>query len=259
MKLIIALLRIPALRAAFAALAILQLAAGANAADAPRYAVLSLVGDRIQLVQRVPATETQAERSVVEFIDIPDKVFDQTVVVAVNEILRRADPTSAPVLLDARDPSLYLAQARLLDEGSAGSLMLRTLLAGTKATHLILVTRLRDEAMLQAQGGHFSGGTLEGLGFYIDRTKPLISGASGEAAFGFLGPFAYFQISVYDIARRQVVRQEQVTASKTLSAARSPEGDPWTTLTAQQKVVVLQDMLTKEIARVMPKVVRSVF
>ena len=244
---------------ALAAIAIVQLAAGAYAAEGPRYAVLSLIGDRIQLVQRVQATDTQAERTIVEFIDIPDKVFDQTVVVAVNEILRRADPTSAPVLLDARDASLYLAQARLLEEGSAGFGMLRPLLAPTKATHLILVTRLRYEAMLQAEGGHLGSGPLEGLGFYIDRSKPLISGASGEAAYGFLGPFTYFQIQVYDIARRQVVRQEQVTASRTLSAARSATGDPWTTLTSQEKVALLQQMLTKEIARVLPKVVRSIF
>src|SRR5260221_14453344 len=109
-------------------------------------------------------------------------------------MLNRADSISAPVVLNARDASLHLAQARLLEEGSAGFGMLRPLLAPTKATHLILVTRLRYEAMLQAEGGHLGSGPLEALGFYIDRSKPFISGASGEAPFGLLRPYTYFQI-----------------------------------------------------------------
>ncbi len=197
MRLINAIVKNSIVRACLAALVLFQFPAVARAAEAPRYAVLSLVGDRLQIVERVAATETQAERSLVEFVDLQEKVFDQTMVIAVNEVLRRADPTSSPVLLEARDPSLYLAQARLLEEGSSGFGMLRSMLSGTKATHLILVTRLRYEAMLEAEGGHLGSGPLEGLGFYIDRTKPLIAGSTGQAAFGFLAEFAYFQISVY--------------------------------------------------------------
>lgn len=245
--------------AAFAALVIMQFGAAACAAEARLYAVLSLIGDRLQLVQRVAATETQPERSVVEFIDLKEKVFDQTVRIAAYDILRRVEPNSTPMMLEVRDPSLYSAQARLLEEGSASAATLTSMLAGTKATHLILVTRLRYEAMLKTDSGHLGSGPLEGLGFYIDRSKPLIAGSTGEAAFGFLGPFAYFQISLYDIARRQVVRQEQVVASRTLSAARSPDADPWTTLSSQQKVALLREMITSEITRVLPRMVRSIF
>lgn len=224
-------------------------------AQARKYAVLSLVGDRLMLVQREPAAGAQPERNVVEFLDLQERVFDQTVRIAVSEVLHIADRNNKPVLLEARDPSLYNAQARLLEERAT----VRGLLAGTQATHLILVSRLRHEAMLQAAEGHFGGGALEGLGFYMDRTKPLIASNTGEAAFGFLGPFAYFQISVYDVASGRVLRTEAITASRTISAARSPTGDAWTAIPANQKVIVLQKLLTEEIAKTLPKMVRSVF
>ncbi len=245
--------------AGLAALLVFQFAAPANAAEARLYAVLSLVGDRLELVQRVAATETTPERSVVEFLDVGEKVFDQTVRLAAYEVLTKAEPKSTPMMLEARDPSLYAAQARLLEEGGARFETLRSMLAGSKATHLVLVTRLRYEAMLQTDSGHLGSGPLEGLGFYIDRSKPLISGSTGEAASGFLAAFTYFQVSVYDIERRQVLRTEQVTASTTLSAARSREGDPWTTLTSQEKVALLRQMISREIGRVLPKMVRSIF
>jgi hypothetical protein len=229
------------------------------AQEARLYAVLSLIGDRLQLVQRVPATEVTPERSVVEFIDMQERVFDQTVRIAAFDILRSAEPKSTPVMLQARDPALYAAQAQLLEPGSVSFDALRSMLVGTKATHLVLVTRYRFEAMLPTDTGHVGSGALEGLGFYIDRSKPLIAGSSGEAGYGFLAPFAYFQVSLYDIASRQVVRTERVVASKTLSAARSPEGDPWTTLTSEQKVALLRDMITIEIKRTLPKMVRSIF
>lgn len=257
MKIINALLKSSILWTGVAAIVLLQLAAGAHAADAPRYAVLSLIGDRLLMVQRVPATETQPERSLIEFLDLDAKVFDQTAVLAVNVALKRSNPSAQPILLEARDASLYSAQAALLEQG--GSEPLRKLLAGTKATHLILITRLRYEAMLRTDSGHLGSGPLEGLGFYLDRTRQLIRDDTGQQALGFLGPFAYFQVSVFDLARRQVIRQEQVVASRTLSAARSPQGDPWTALTAQDKVRVLQQMLRSEIARVMPPLVRSAF
>ena len=244
------------MRTLFLSFLLLFCAAAANGQDARKYAVLSLVGDRIMLVQRVPAFETQPERNVVEFLDLPDKVFDQTVRIAANEVLLLGDRNNKPVLLDARDPALYQQQARLLEEAPA----VRRLLEGTGATHLILVSRLRQEAMLQSAEGHMGGsGALEGLGFYLDRSRPLIASTTGDAAFGFLGPFAYFQITVYDVARGRVLRQEQITASRTISAGRSPTGDPWQVLTPNQKVQVLQKMLTEEIGKTLPRVVRSIF
>jgi len=254
---LIDILKASTLWTGFAAAVLLQFAAAAQAADAPRYAVLSLIGDRLLLVQRLPATETQPERNLIEFLDLDAKVFDQTAVLAVNGALKRANPSAQPILLEARDASLYSAQAALLEHG--GFEPLRKLLAGTKATHLILITRLRYEAMLQTESGHLGSGPLEGLGFYLDRTKQLVRSDTGQNAVGFLGPFTYFQVSLYDLARRQVVKQEQVVASRTLSAARSPEGDPWTALSAEDKVRVLQQMLRGEIARVVPPLVRSAF
>lgn len=83
--------------------------------------------------------------------------------------------------------------------------------------------------------------------------------ATEVVLLGFLGPFAYFQITVYDVARGRVLRQEQITASRTISAGRSPTGDPWQVLSPNQKVQVLQKMLTEEIGKTLPRVVRAIF
>src|SRR5258706_2268180 len=152
----------------------LLLAATASLPAEPRkYAVLSLIGDVMLISEWVPSTGARVDPNVKEFIPISEGVFDKAALLSVNNAIKAVDPAANPVLLFARERLLYEEQNRMLDAGGKSIELLqhvRGLLAGTGATHLILITKLRNEARLQMAHTPVGSGPLEGVGFYTDST-----------------------------------------------------------------------------------------
>jgi len=195
----------------FAALLLLSMIGPASAhAQAPTYAVLSLVGDRLLVVSREgSAGSNLIDPHTKRFIPVGNTELDRTVLAAVRDIA-----------------------------------------AGSKATHLVLVTKQRHEAMLPVSNGRVGSGWLEGLGFYIDCEQGMRNNVTGEGFTGFLAPFAYFRVSLIELATGKVLGEEAVYAS--LTTGRRSVSHPWDALTPKQKVQVIEGMLRAEVARVIP-------
>ena len=245
-------------RAAAAAVLLLGLSLGVCASETRRYAVLSLVGDQLLIVKYVVGTGSRLDRNERQFVALDDPAIDHAAVLAVDEALRRLDPAAKPVLLSAREPALFTAQAQALDDdGDVGRLLepIRRVMGEGDATHLILVTKYRHAAALRLERGHVGSGFLEGVGFYIDPAMMVKRSDTGERARGFLAPFAYFRISLIDLAGGRVIKEERVIASTSHSAAHSESGGPWEALSAQDKVRVLQGLIRRETARVIPALI----
>ena len=241
-----------------AAFLLLGLSLGVSASETRKYAVLSLVGDQLLIVKYVVGTGSHLDRNERQFVPLDDPAIDRAAVFAVDEALRRLDPAATPLLLSAREPALFAAQAKALDEGGdAGRLLepIRRLMREGEATHLIVVTKYRHEAALKFSEGHVGSGFLEGVGFYIDSAKMTNRSDTGERGRGFLAPFAYFRISLIDLAGGRVIKEERVIASIARSAARSESGSPWEALSAEDKVRVLQGLMRRETTRVIPALI----
>jgi hypothetical protein len=237
---------------------LLALAPALAAAEARTYAVLSLVGDRLLVVSREPATGSRLDSNQRVFVDVPTSDLDRAMLGAVDGAVRAHDPGAQVILLESRDPAIFAAQAKALDESGSGADILpavRDIATRSKATHLILVTKQRHEAMLRIQQGHVGSGWLEGVGFYVDRTARMINSRTREPYIGFLAPFAYFRISVIDLASGKVLAEEPVYASTTTGSQSAVH--PWDALTAQQKVRALQGMIRMEATRVIPIVLKG--
>ena len=71
-----------------------------------------------------------------------------------------------------------------------------------------------------------------------------------------LSPFAYFEVSVVDLNSGRVLRSERGLASDLISASGTDTGNPWDTLSGQQKVKKLTDMVRAELGMVMPKLLK---
>lgn len=246
----------------FLSLVLLLLLGGnlSHAAEARKYAVLSLIGDGMLISQFVPSTGGRLDPNTKDFIPIVEGVFDKSALLAANGALKALDPESKPVLLFARERTLYEAQNKMLDSGGKTvDLMehLRGLLAGTGATHLILLTKLRHGARLKMHDATVGSGTLEGVGFYIDSSMPTQSAKTGESGTGIIAPFAYFRIELIDMARGQVVNEDRVVESTTVSSRNTTAQHAWNALSGAQKVRVLQDLVTRETTRVIPKLVQT--
>jgi len=225
-------------------------------ADERKYAVLSLIGDGMLISEWVPATGARLDNNQKQFIPISEGVFDKAALLSINSALKRIDATATPVLLFARERSLYEAQNRMLDgNGKSVDLLehVRALLRGSSATHLILVTKLRHEARLKMADQTVGSGTLEGVGFYIDSSMKTVFRDSREMGSGLLAPFAYFRVELIDLSRNEVVSEQRVVASTTTSARSTSAEHAWNALSGSDKVRVLREMVTEEAAAVIPK------
>ena len=236
---------------------LLTLLAGLAAhAEERRYAVLSLLSDQMTVVTHDMATGSSLDRNHRESFAVPGNVLDKRTVLAIDDALRRAQVKPDPILLFTSDPAVFAAQARLLDDDASVAHLVATLdpiVRGAHATHLILASKYRHDAMLQMADGKVGSGKLEGIGFYVDRTMRTVSGDTREEAYGFLAPYAYFRLSLIDLGSGRVLRDVPIYASMAQSAARSDTGNAWDAMTPQAKANALEALIRQETARAVPE------
>ena len=232
-------------------------------AAASKYAVLSLIGDSMTIVTYAKAAGSHIDQNQHQSIPLADPAFDHAAATAIEDALRRISPQVPVVLLSTSSPALFNDQQKLFD-GSRVVLtdVLGDSLRSAGATHLVLVTKHRAETRVGARSGgsgsmSLGSGYLEGLGFYIDRQLSTKRGDSGERGRGFLAPYVYVKISLIDLASSTMAREEVVTASRMISAARSADGDPWGAMTATQKAEVLRRLIDGEMHRAIPLLIAS--
>ena len=129
--------------------------------------------------------------------------------------------------------------------------------AKPKVTHALLITKIQYEGVPALQKPFVGGGTLEGVGFFVGREAPPKGMDPNSGGPGFLSPFAYFQVTLVDLASGKVVREEKGTASNMLSATGTDSGNPWDTLSAGQKLQAIIDLVKRELEIVLPKVLKG--
>jgi hypothetical protein len=224
-----------------------------------KWAALSLIGDKLTVVTYVPKVGTR-DNNRHEPLPLPDATFDQDVIVTIADSVSSAVPGASVALLLAKSPSHYEAQADIVRTDTAKiSPDLVDAVRATGATYLVLVSKRRAEARLQAQRGTLGSGWLEGLGFYIDRTYRMMRSDTGEGAVGFLAPFVYIDVSIVDVSTLRVITGLPVTAGTTLSAARAKTGvDPWDVLSPTEKVNMLRNMVRREVSASVTSAIKNV-
>jgi hypothetical protein len=228
----------------------------AFAADARKYAVLSLIGDEMLLVGAEAQTGGRLDRNPRRYLELMDSFADKAVLLAANETLKQITGTE-PVLLFGRDRRLYAAQARLLDSGSSMEKLLadiRPLLANTGATHLVLVTKDRREARLQLHNTTVGHGMLQGIGYYLDREMELQMADTGASAVGFVAAFAYFNASLIRLDTGQIIAEQRVNASRPYTTPSNISAeDIWGGMPAVERVTMLRDLVGREARAAIPK------
>jgi hypothetical protein len=238
-----------------ASLVSLLLAGSAYASPStPSYAVLSLVGDKIDIVTYQPQVGSQLDNNSHQSLVMSQDDLDTVALRAVNSALRATVAGADVVLLAASTPDSFDNQAHMFS-GDHVTLPAEIDAAVRRegATTLVLLTKRRAEASLKVQDGHMAGGKLEGLGFYVDANKHMKNRETGVRSIGFLAPFVYVDLSLIDVATGTVMRRGAITVSQTIGTANHAEGaSPWDALTTQEKVSALKGMLSSELATAIP-------
>jgi hypothetical protein len=229
-----------------AAIAAFWIAAASSAAAQERWAALSVLGDRISVVYPRGETGTRLNPNLIEAVKMEDDVLDR---LALRAVVQAQVPGVTEIVpLALRDARFYEAQERLLAGDARTQPLLESLLqavAPARVTHLLVVAKLREEASFRVREGHIGIGRVEGLGFYVDRLTRIQRTDTLETDTGFLAPFAYYRLLLFDIGKGKVVAEERVTASTMYVVAGSREGDPWRLVSAEKKVEDLERLLNQ--------------
>ena len=231
----------------------------ATAQDSRKYAVVSLVGDKLLIVQREMTTGSRLDKNERTVLELPDNSIDRAVTIAVDDALRRASPGSQPILLHSRRADLYEASFQSMDRRDGVARVyaaVKPIVDKTQATHLVLVTKHRHRAMLRLRDGHVGAGFLEGVGFYVDHGSMTRGVDTNDAEAGFIAPFSYMMISLIDLKTGQVVSQRHAIGSN--AATTNPRernvGNAWHRLDDREKVARLTEVIREETARAVPMV-----
>ncbi|KNZ30669.1 MAG: hypothetical protein AD742_21685 [Methylibium sp. NZG] len=236
-------------------------ALSAHAADAPRkYAVLSLIGDSLTLVTHRPSVGTRVDPNIRDTVALSDPVFDDTVLLAAEQALLRAAPAAgAPALLSTSGPTAYAESQRWINEQKfTAPAWLDAALKADRATHLLLVTKHRAEVRIQFVGKMMGVGSLEGLGYFIDRQTVTLRSDTGAQGIGYLAPYAYFRMALIDLGTSTLLGQQLVTATRGISGADSKDGlGPWDVMTDADKVSYLKQLLGREVEKVVPALIKA--
>ena len=235
------------------------LALAAQAADARKYAVLSLIGDEMLIVGASQSTGQRIDRNTRSYVPLDDPVVDKTVLLAANDAVKDATGKE-PVLLFGRDRNLYSTQQRLMNEGKgmAGLLdAIRPLTKNTGATHLVLFTKARREARMQVYETAYGNGTVEGVGFYVDPVTEILIRDKQQNATGFVAAYAFFDVALVDLANGTIVGEQRVAANRATAAPNSVATEVWSGISGAEKMRMLQGILREEVARTVPALLKG--
>ena len=222
----------------------------ADDTPANTFAILSLLGDRLTVVSHTSQTGTSfgSERHNVMKLTTP--AFDHAALQAADAAVKAARPDAKTVLLLARDPAVYDAQADAIEvDQPVTSLLPRIdpLVAPAHAGYLILLTKIRYDAEVVIRTGNIAFGKLDGLGFYVDTNRPMANVKTGDTYRGLVAPYAYFRVSVVDLAANRVIAEQPVHVGVPL-ASHAGVGT-WEEISPQEKMNALQALLREQVAR----------
>jgi hypothetical protein len=235
----------------------------ATAQSAPRsYAVMSLAGDAITVLgesQQVGSNLPSHTRNVVP---IQEPIFDQAALLAADGVIKSLLPGAKPVLMMTSDPGLYKAQNAMFDlpaDNLDNRAYLKTLLKERGVTHLLLVTKTRENANFKLTNGHAGNGSLEGLGFFVDEMFETRNEETLERATGMVVPYAYVKVRLLDAATLELVGQASAMESRiVVRPSASPKAQElWTTLSHADKVDHLRGLLGCAMRGTLPQLLGS--
>jgi hypothetical protein len=231
--------------------------ASAPETQARRYAVLSLIGDALGVVNNRGQAGSHISTSAT-MMKMSSPVFDRDALLTVNDILKKSAPGNPPVLL-APTAALYADQAQMIDGVRfLPPAELGATLKSQAVTHLLLISKYRANTTVRFATGEVGSGKLEGLGFYLDHHLAVGRTDSGATGLGFMAPYAYFTMSLVDVQSGAVLKSRPVTATRIVSPATSKGANhAWDVLTSEQKIELIRDMVKEQVTNAIDKLLSN--
>jgi len=237
-------------------------------ATKPVYAILSLVGDRLDIVVREIQIGTRINANRRESHEMPGSVFDDVAVASAAKSVRAAQQGAEVSHLNTRSPVLFAKHRELFEVSKDVMAMpdaIREALKGQGATHLVLITKHREEALFRfADRNNEGAGTLEGLGFYLDTTVETYNynpktGDRSKSGIGFIAPYAFVTVQVAEFPSGRVLGRKSVADYQMVGSGNSESdvSQPWQAMTAAQKARAVAKVVESAVGKAADEVLRA--
>lgn len=219
--------------------------------------VFPLLGDGVEVTIADARQDTLVERTRRETLEFRNIGFDIIAGREVRAAMQRHRATAGVAVFGSR-AQLPAAEQRRIASGAEGGALppwMIQVVQQRRLSHVLLLTRQRADVKLLTTEGHTIGrGRVDGLGFYLDPDYNVRNEATGAVATGALGPHAVVQLTLFDTDAAKVVRSYVIDEQLLIGSSQSQAAvDPWSYLSAEQKVKLLRDMLTRALQRVLPE------
>jgi len=238
----------------FLVAAILAIAAARPAAANPSYAAISLVGDRLDIATYQPAVGSELDSDSHLPLLLQQDDLDTAALRAIDRAVRDTLPGTSITLLAASTPDSFANQDRIFS-GDHATLPpdVEAALRREGASVVLLVSKHRGKARLQAFDDKLGSGLIEGLGFYLDGNKRLHNHDTGRHSIGYIAPFVYVDVSLVDVATGTVIRRKTIESGQVIGSGQNPDATTaWEALTSAEKLAMLTQLLTEQIRSAVP-------
>jgi hypothetical protein len=226
-----------------------------------RVGVFSLLGDAVDVTQPADTSDTRIERKARESLVVSGSGFDQAALRGVAAAFAARRPQAQLFNFRATQVLSTTDQRALADGARRAELpgwMVGTI-GPNRLSHLLIITRARGDSAFPVLGGYTIGRVgVEGVGFYLDNSTPMVNVDTGLSGRGFLGPHALVRLQLMDAVSGDIVAQQDLREYRTITGRRDEDlNNPWNSLAPDEKVNVLRDMLQQGVQRVLTQMLES--
>ncbi len=225
--------------------------------------VFSLLGDGIEVTIAATPTDTRVQGARRETLEYRNIGFD---IIAGREVRAAAGKLrpGIAVIPFGTNTTLPAAEQRHIAAGARDGALPGWILQAVRdrrLSHVLLLTRQRGEVRLLTGDGSTIGsgrGRVDGLGFYLDAEYKVRDPNTGAVSNGALGPHVLLELTLMDTDSAKVVRSHTIDEQFLLGAMESTgKVDPWSYLSAEQKVTLLREALARSLQRVLPDLLKG--
>jgi hypothetical protein len=226
------------------------------------YAVLSLVGDKLEVVGTQEQIGSNLDPTKKQVLAVDDAALDNAIISAVGVAINSFQRNTKVSQLNTRSKVLFEKHETLFAENNGVVSMpgaIKDALVAQQATHLVLVTKNRQWPVGELARVISTTGRLEGLGFVVDNKSNTRALNTGSIFRGYLAPYLYAKIALVDVATGKLIASEKITVSKALigAEAKRTDGMLWNVMTTQEKLAALSTLISDEMTRVIPMMLKA--
>ena len=215
---------------------------------APRYAVISLIGDQLTIVTHATATGSRLDNNPKQVIQAGALALDDKVLEEVDRQMPKLVPGAEVSLLGINSQEAYQKGEDALQVPAV-----KKALEQEHADRIILIRKYRGDARLNLLKQTIGSGYLQGLGFYIDDRFKTRNTETGDTGDGFIAPYAYIRMSLLDGHDLREIRTLPITASYTFTAGRASTGKAWDAFSAREKLSIISRLTLDSVRTHLPK------